>query len=218
LIKATCSEFIGTALLLTSVVGSGIAADDLSGGITGLALLANSIATGAALYVLITIFGPLSGAHFNPVVSVCMVIAGRMRAGWLLAYVLAQVLGAVAGVWLAHLMFNLDIVQVSTKVRWGFNQWSAEAVAVFGLLMTIFGCLRSNTGAVASSVALYITSAYWFTSSTSFANPAVTIARSLSNTFAGIAPSSVLPFIVAQIVGAGLSMLAITLLFEGEDN
>jgi glycerol uptake facilitator-like aquaporin len=195
-------EALGTAFLLAAVVGSGIMAQRLSGGNEALALLCNSIATGAMLVVLILIFGAVSGAHFNPVVSLAFAL--RHELPWRDAgiYAVAQVLGAVAGVWAAHLMFDLPVWQVATTARVGPGQWLAEAVAAFGLLLTIFGCAASSGGAVAYAVGLYITAAYWFTASTSFANPAVTIARSLSDTFAGIAPSGVPAFVGAQIAGS----------------
>ena len=195
------AEALGTAVLLATVVGSGIMGEQLSGGNIAIALLGNTIPTGAILVVLITILGPISGAHFNPVVSLAMCLTGRMPWVKFLPFILCQVAGAVIGVWIAHAMFDLSILQFSTKMRWGTGQWIAEAVATFGLLVTIFGGLRYNSAAIPVSVGLYITAAYWFTASTSFANPAVTIARSLSNTFAGIAPVAVLPFIVAQILG-----------------
>ncbi len=214
--KKYLAEFIGTAMLLATVVGSGIMADDLSGGITGLALLANAIATGCILFVLITILGPVSGAHFNPAVTLAMLFSGRISSGQAAVYVVAQVAGAILGVWIAHLMFHLDVLQVSVKARTGLSQWFAEVVATFGLLFTIFGCIRHAEQSVAASVALYITSAYWFTASTSFANPAVTVARSLTNTFAGIQPSHVVPFILAQLLGTAVAMLVISVIFAEE--
>jgi glycerol uptake facilitator-like aquaporin len=212
------AEFIGTALLLTTVVGSGIMADDLSGGITGLALLVNALATGAMLFVLITVFGPISGAHFNPVVTLAMATANRMPSKHAPAYMMAQITGAIAGVWLAHAMFHQTVFQLSEKMRWGTGQWIAEAVATFGLLLTIFGTLKNQPEKVAMSVGLYITAAYCFTSSTSFANPAVTIARSLTNTFAGIAPSCVLLFLVAQIAGTLIAILILDWLFTQQES
>lgn len=167
-----------------------------------LALLCNTLPTGAILVVLILIFGPISGAHFNPAVSLAFALRGELPWPTFALYVAAQVAGAVIGVWIAHLMFELPVWQIALKVRTGPGQWLAEAVATFGLVMTILGCLRSAPTAVSYAVGLYITAAYWFTASTSFANPAVTIARSLSNTFAGIAPSGIVPFVVAQIVGS----------------
>jgi glycerol uptake facilitator-like aquaporin len=196
------SEWLGTAFLLAAVIGSGIMAQRLAGGNVALALLCNAIPTGAILAVLILIFGPLSGAHFNPAVSIAFAMRGAL--GWSTAgfYIVAQVVGGLIGVWAAHLMFELPIWQISTTPRVGPGQWFAEAVASFGLLLTIFGCVARTPAAVPYAVGLYITSAYWFTASTSFANPAVTLARALSDTFAGIAPAGVLAFIAAQFVGA----------------
>ena len=173
----------------------------LSGGNGALALLCNTLPTGAILTVLILMFGPISGAHFNPAVSIAFALRGELAAKSLLLYIAAQVIGGIAGVWAAHLMFELPLWQVSATVRTGPGQWFAEAVATFGLVMTIFGCVARTPAAVAYAVGLYITSAYWFTASTSFANPAVTIARSLSNTFAGIAPTGIAAFIGAQLLG-----------------
>ena len=196
------AEALGTALLLAIVIGSGIMGDTLSGGNTAIALLGNTLATGAGLVVLITLFGPISGAHFNPVVT--LAFAARREVGaWLaVGYIVAQILGAVLGVFAAHAMFGQAIVQVSTKLRDGPSLAFSEAVATFGLMATIFGCIRFKPDFTPVAVGLYITSAYWFTASTSFANPAVTFARSLSNTFAGIAPSSVPLFVAAQCAGA----------------
>jgi glycerol uptake facilitator-like aquaporin len=194
-------EWLGTALLLAAVVGSGIMAANLAGGNGALALLCNTLATGAILVVLILIFGPLSGAHFNPAVSVAFALRGDMPWPAAGAYVAVQVLGGLAGVWIAHLMFELPVWQFSTTVRTGPGQWLAEAVATFGLLLTIFGCASRRSDAAPYAVGLYITAAYWFTASTSFANPAVTIARSLTDTFAGIAPAGAPGFIAAQAAG-----------------
>ena len=200
--RRLAAEALGTAFLLATVIGSGIMAQRLSGGNVALALLGNTLPTGAILVVLILIFGPISGAHFNPAVS--MAFALRRELSWpdTAAYVAAQIVGALVGVWAAHLMFELPVWQVAVTVRSGWNQWFAEFVATFGLLLTIFGCVARAKDAVAYAVGLYITAAYWFTASTSFANPAVTLARSLSDTFAGIAPAGVLPFVIAQIVSA----------------
>jgi glycerol uptake facilitator-like aquaporin len=200
--KRLGAEALGTALLLATVVGSGIMAQKLAGGNVALALLGNTLPTGAILVVLIQIFGPVSGAHFNPVVSAAFALRGELPWRDAAAYVLVQIIGAVIGVWAAHLMFDLPLHQISTTVRTGPGQWLAEAIAAFGLLLTIFGCLANAPGAVPSAVGLYITAAYWFTASTSFANPAVTVARALSDTFAGIAPGGVPAFIAAQIAGA----------------
>jgi glycerol uptake facilitator-like aquaporin len=195
-------EALGTALLLAIVIGSGIMGERLAGGNVAIALLGNTLATGAGLVVLITIFGPLSGAHFNPAVT--LVFALRREIGWGLAgaYVVAQVAGGLLGVWVAHAMFAEPIWQVSAKLRDGPAQAFAEFVATFGLIASILGSIRFRPDATPMIVGLYITSAYWFTASTSFANPAVTIARAASNTFAGIAPSSAPMFILAQFVGA----------------
>jgi glycerol uptake facilitator-like aquaporin len=200
------AEWLGTAFLLTAVVGSGIMAQKLSGGNVALALLCNTIPTGAILVVLILIFGPLSGAHFNPAVT--LAFAWRGELSWTIAglYMVAQIAGGIAGVFAAHLMFELPVLQSSLTVRTGSGQWFAEGVATFGLLLTIFGCVARAPVSVPYAVGLYITSAYWFTASTSFANPAVTIARSLSDTFAGIAPGGVVAFIAAQLLGAAFAV------------
>jgi glycerol uptake facilitator-like aquaporin len=202
------AEWLGTAFLLAAVVGSGIMAQKLSGGNIALALLCNTIPTGAILVVLILIFGPISGAHFNPAVS--LAFAWRSELPWRLsaAYVAAQIIGGIAGVWTAHLMFELPLWQFSITQRTGAGQWLAEGVATFGLLLTIFGCAARTPAAIPYAVGLYITSAYWFTASTSFANPAVTIARSLSNTFAGIAPPNIACFIAAQLAGTAAALIA----------
>jgi len=200
------AEWLGTAFLLAAVVGSGIMAQKLAGGNVALALLCNTIPTGAILVVLILIFGTLSGAHFNPAVTLAFTCRGELP--WTEAglYIAAQIAGGVAGVWAAHLMFELPLLQSSLTVRTGTGQWFAEGIATFGLLLTIFGCVARAPGAVPYAVGLYITSAYWFTASTSFANPAVTIARSLSDTFAGIAPGGVPAFIAAQLLGAAFAV------------
>jgi glycerol uptake facilitator-like aquaporin len=195
------AETVGSALLLATVIGSGVMGAKLAAGNVALALLGNTLATGAILVVLILIFGPISGAHFNPAVT--LTFAFRRELPWplVMPYVVAQMVGAMLGVWLAHAMFDLSVWQVSTTVRSGWGQWIAEATATLGLLLTIIGCVASARQAVPYAVGLYITAAYWFTASTSFANPAVTIARALSDTFAGIAPSSVPGFILAQLAG-----------------
>ncbi|MGB7098407.1 MAG: MIP/aquaporin family protein [Xanthobacteraceae bacterium] len=196
LARRAVAECLGTAFLLAGVVGSGIMAAKLSGGNGALALLCNTLPTGAILTVLILTFGPISGAHFNPVVSIALALRRELSASTAGIYIVAQLIGAIAGVWAAHLMFELPLLQVSMNVRTGPGQWFAEAVATFGLLLTILGT-RS-----AYAIGLYIIAAYWFTASTSFANPAVTIARALSDTFAGIAPAGVVAFIIAQLLGA----------------
>ena len=206
--RAVLAEAIGTALLLAAVVGSGIMAERLCGGNVGLALLANAIATGGALFALIVMFGPISGAHFNPVVTLALCLRGDSPRVLVLPFVVTQVLGGILGVWLAHLMFDLPILQASTRVRSGIGQWAAEATATFGLVLLILLGVRKQAAALPAAVAVYIVGAYWFTASTSFANPAVTIARSLSNTFAGILPADAPAFIVAQVVGAAAALLA----------
>lgn len=200
--RRLAAETLGSALLLAIVIGSGIMGERLAGGNTAVALLGNTISTGAGLVVLITVFGPISGAHFNPAVT--LAFAFRREIAWPTsgAYIVCQVLGAITGAWLAHAMFAEPILQVSLKLRDGPAQALSEGVATFGLLATILGTLRFRPAMTPATVGLYITAAYWFTASTSFANPAVTIARSLSNTFAGIAPSSVPLFITAQLAGA----------------
>jgi len=205
LMKRLMAEGLGTLLLLSVVIGSGVMGERLAGGNVAVALLANTLATVGGLYVLIEVFGPISGAHFNPVVS--LVMAGRKQLRWadLAPYVLVQLLGAVLGAWLAHAMFDLPVLEFSTKVRSGAGQWIAEATATFGLLLVI---LRAPRQRVAAMVAAYIGAAYWFTASTSFANPAAAFGRMFSDTFAGISPGSVLGFVVAELVGAGLAMLA----------
>lgn len=205
--RVLAAETLGTALLLATVVGSGIMAEALAGGNVAIALLGNTIPTGAILVVLITIFGPISGAHFNPAVSLAMCVTGNLPWSRLLPYVVCQIVGGIAGVLIAHAMFDLSIFQISTKIRWGTSQWVAEFVAAFGLLLTIFGGLRFAQSSIPVLVGLYITAAYWFTASTSFANPAVTIARALSDTFAGIAPIGVVAFIAAQLAGALVATL-----------
>ncbi|NIJ07996.1 glycerol uptake facilitator-like aquaporin [Sphingomonas vulcanisoli] len=200
--RAILSETLGSLLLFATVIGSGIMAERLAGGNVAIALLGNTLATGAILFVLITMLGPVSGAHLNPIVSLVMRLRGHISTTVAIAYVAAQLFGGVLGVWLAHLMFDAPVLQLAHKVRTGPGQWTGEAVATFGLILTILGTAKMRPEHIPASVALYITAAYWFTSSTSFANPAITIARSLSDSFAGIAPSSVPGFVVAQIVGA----------------
>ena len=202
LTRRLAAEALGTALLLAVVVGSGIMGQRLSGGNDAIALLGNTLATGAALVVLITVLGPISGAHFNPVVTLVMAARREISARDTGLYIGTQLLGALLGVWMAHLMFEAPILQVSTKLRDGPAQVFSEAVATFGLLATILGVSRFRPQAVPAAVGLYITAAYWFTASTSFANPAVTLARSLTDTFAGIAPTSIPGFLLGQALGA----------------
>jgi len=201
LARAVFFEFVATGFLLIAVVGSGIMAERLSGGNTALALLANAIATGGALVALILAFGPQSGAHMNPAVTIAAVLTGGLRSRFALAYITAQIAGAILGVWIAHLMFEMPVFQFSEHIRTGLGQWIAEAVATFGLLVVIWGCRAHHAPITAFAVAAYITGAYWFTASTSFANPAVTIARSLTDTFAGIRPFDAPGFIIAQMAG-----------------
>jgi len=202
LTRRLAAEALGTFFLVMAVVGSGIMAQTLAGGNVALALLCNTIATGAVLFVIITIFVSLSGAHFNPAVSLVMWLRHELGRGDALAYIAVQIVGGCLGAIVAHLMFGLEPVQFSQTARTGAGQWIGEFVATFGLIATILGCVRFRMDAIAPAVALYITAAYWFTSSTSFANPAVTIARALSDTFAGIAPHDVPAFLVAEILGA----------------
>ena len=201
------AELIGTGLLVATVVGSGIMAESLAGGNIAIALLANTIATGAILYVLITMLGPVSGAHFNPVVSAVFALRREISPGTALSFTLAQIAGGIAGTLLANTMFDLPMLEFSDRARTGPSQWLSEAVATFALVTTILGTLRARPEAVPVSVALVIVAAYWFTPSTSFANPAVTIARALSDTFAGIAPAEVPAFIAAQCIGALIAWL-----------
>jgi glycerol uptake facilitator-like aquaporin len=188
------------------VLGSGVMAENLAGGNVALALLANTIATGAILYVLIAMLGPISGAHFNPAVTLAFAVRREISAAMASAYVAAQVVGGALGAFAVHLMFDLPILQFSTKARQGIGQWTGELVATFGLVLTILLLLKHRPTAIPAAVGLYITSAYWFTSSTSFANPAITIVRSLSDTFAGIAPTDVPMFIAMQLAGALLAV------------
>ncbi len=203
--RKLAAESLGTLLLLATVVGSGIMAENLADGNDALALLGNTLATGAILAVLITMLGPFSGAHFNPAVTVSFLLRREIGAKLAAAYVGVQVAGALAGAALAHLMFDLEVVQVSTRARTGFGQWLAEGVATFGLVATILATLKARPSAVAAMVGLYISAGYWFTASTSFANPAVTVARSFTDTFSGIAPADAPAFIAAQFAGAAVA-------------
>ncbi|MCK6420498.1 MAG: aquaporin family protein [Aquabacterium sp.] len=205
-------EALGTMGLLAVVIGSGIMAERLAGGNAALALLVNTLATVGGLYVLIEALGPVSGAHFNPAVSLAMAFRGELAWRALAPYIGAQLLGAVLGAWLAHAMFDTTVFQLATQVRGGTGQWIAEAVATAGLLLMI---LRSPPGRVAAMVACYIGAAYWFTASTSFANPAASFGRMLSDSYAGIAPGSVPGFVIAQLVGAGLGVVLHAALGEG---
>ena len=212
--RRLAAEGVGAFFLFACVIGSGIMAQNLSQGNDAVALLANTLATGAILFVLITMLGPISGAHMNPAVS--LVAASRRELSWgdAAAYIAAQFAFGILGAWAAHLMFGLPTLQLSVKARTGLGQWTGEFIATFGLILTILGTVRYRKEWVPASVALFITAAYWFTSSTSFANPAITVARSLTNSFAGIAPNDVPMFILAQLLGAGSAALLARWLFD----
>ncbi|MFP5469292.1 MAG: aquaporin [Alphaproteobacteria bacterium] len=212
------AEFTGSAFLLATVIGSGIMAQNLAGGNTAIALLGNTVATGAILVVLILIFGPVSGAHFNPAVTLSFRLRGEIGTSDTALYILAQIAGALAGMLAAHFMFELPLVQSSTHIRAGAAQFGSEIIATFGLLATIIGCVRHRPEAVPYAVGLYITAAYWFTASTSFANPAVTIARSFSDTFSGIRPEDAPLFIAAQLIGAALASIVFGWLFSDKNS
>jgi glycerol uptake facilitator-like aquaporin len=214
LARRLAAEGIGSFFLFATVIGSGIMAEGLAGGNVAVALLGNTLATGAMLFVLITMLGPISGAHMNPAVS--LVAASRGELAWpdAAAYIAAQLAFGIVGAWAAHLMFDEPLLQFSAKARTGPGQWLGEAIATFGLILTILGTVRHRPHWVPASVALYITAAYWFTSSTSFANPAITVARSLSDSFSGIAPVDVPMFIAAQLAGAALAALTAKSLFR----
>lgn len=207
-------EFLGTMLLLATVIGSGIMGDTLAGGNDAIALLANTIATGAILYVLITMFGSISGAHFNPAVSVVFFIKKEITSSVLVFYIVAQVLGGLLGMMIAHFMFDYELLQYSSKIRIGPNQWVSEFIATFGLIATILFTIKERSSSLAMSVGLYISAAYWFTASTSFANPAVTIARTFTDTFSGIHYSGTIYFIIAQFLGAILGLVIYSLVYK----
>ena len=215
LARRLAAEALGTGMLLATVVGSGIMAETLAGGNVALALLGNSLATGAILVVLIWMFAPISGAHFNPAVTVAFVLRREIAIGDGGLYVAVQIGGALLGVWAAHAMFELDALQVSTRARTGGAQWFAEGVATFGLVAAILGTLRWGIPVVAGAVGLYISAAYFFTASTSFANPAVTIGRAFTDTFSGIQPAHVPAFIGAQILGAAVAVIVMGWLLAG---
>ena len=208
------AEGVGSFFLFACVIGSGIMAQNLSGGNDAVALLGNTLATGAILFVLITVLGPISGAHMNPAVTLVAASRGELRWKDALAYIAAQLAFGILGAWAAHVMFDLPTLELSVKARHGLGQFAGEFIATFGLILTILGTVRFRREWVAPTVGLYITAAYWFTSSTSFANPAITVARSLTNTFAGIAPADVPLFIVAQLLGAGCAALLARPLFD----
>ena len=215
--RRLAAEFLGTAFLLATVIGSGIMGEALAGGNDAIALLGNTVATGAILAVLILIYGPISGAHFNPAVTLSFLMRRRLRARQASLYVAAQLLGGLLGAVTAHVMFGEPLLAASTTARTGAGQWVAEGVATFGLLATILGCARFRPESVAYAVGLFIAAGYWFTSSTSFANPAVTIARSLTDTFSGIRPLDAPGFIAAQLAGAVLATLALGWLLRTRD-
>ena len=218
MIRRLSAEALGTALLLVSVIGSGVMGVNLAGGNLAITLLANAIATGCMLYVIITVLGPISGAHFNPAVSLAFFLRGELPGRGLGGYVAAQLVGGIAGVWATHLMFGLPVFEISqTMHRTGGAQWWSELIATLGLLLVIFGGLKARAEAVPTLVALYITGAYWFTASTSFANPAVTVARGFSDTFAGINPAHIPAFILAQLVAVGLAHVGLGALLEGPE-
>lgn len=215
--RAYLSEFTGTAMLLATVIGSGIMGETLANGNTAIALMGNTIATGSILYVLITVFGPISGAHFNPAVTIAMLISKKILMKDALIFIGLQILGAGLGVMIAHSMFGLEILQISSKLRQGPSQGFSEVIATFGLILIIFGGLKVRPEAIPALVGFYITSAYWFTASTSFANPAVTLARSLSNTFAGISPNNIFMFISCQFIGMLVALIIIKKIFSSEN-
>lgn len=214
LARRLAAEGLGSFFLFAAVVGSGIMAERLAGGNEAVALLANTLATGAILFVLITMLGPISGAHMNPAVSLVMAFRREVSARDAALYAVAQLAFGILGVWAAHLMFDMDVLQFSAKMRPGPGRWLGEGLATFGLILTIIGTARHRPAMVPASVALYIAAAYWFTSSTSFANPAITVARSLSDSFAGIAPENVPAFVAAQLAGAAAAAFAAAMLFD----
>ncbi|MBT6256685.1 MAG: aquaporin family protein [Alphaproteobacteria bacterium] len=216
MIRPCFAEWLGTFFLLATVIGSGIMAENLAGGNVAIALLGNTIPTGAILYVLITMLGPVSGAHFNPAVTLVFLIRREIKpglAGW---FVIMQICGGLTGMMAAHLMFDLPIWQISEKARHGVGQWSGELIATFGLVATILACVKYRVEAVPAAVGLYITAAYWFTSSTSFANPAVTVARSFTNSFAGIQPADMPGFILCQLIAATIAAIVMGWLLDGD--
>lgn len=216
MIRPCFAEWLGTFFLLATVIGSGIMAENLAGGNVAIALLGNTIPTGAILYVLITMLGPVSGAHFNPAVTLVFLIRREIKpglAGW---FVIMQICGGLTGMMAAHLMFDLPIWQISEKARHGVGQWSGELIATFGLVATILACVKYRVEAVPAAVGLYITAAYWFTSSTSFANPAVTVARSFTDSFAGIQPADMPGFILCQLIAATIAAIVMGWLLDGD--
>ncbi|WP_419905229.1 aquaporin [Kiloniella sp.] len=217
MIRKLMAEWLGTFSLLATVIGSGIMAERLADGNVAIALLGNTIPTGAILVVIILVFGPISGAHFNPAVTLSFAIRKEISVPNSVLYIFSQILGGICGVLVAHVMFDNALIDPSTTVRSGMGQWVGEFVATFGLVGTLLGCLKSRVEAIPYAVGLYITAAYWFTSSTSFANPAVTIARGFSNTFAGIDPASILAFVAVQLTAACLATLFFNWLLDEEN-
>ena len=216
MLRKLFAEWLGSLFLLATVVGSGIMAEQLSGGNVAITLLGNTIPTGAILVVLILIFGPISGAHFNPAVTLAFTISKEIRPPEAVQYVMVQIIGGILGVVIAHAMFDNPLFDPSTTMRSGSGQWIGEFVATFGLVATILGCLKTRPDAVPYAVGLFITAGYWFTSSTSFANPAVTIARGLTNTFSGIAPTNIPVFIVVQLLGSIVATLIFRWIYSKE--
>ena len=214
MIRRLFSEWLGTFFLVAAVIGSGIMAERLADGNLALALLGNTLATGSILVVIILVFGPISGAHFNPAVSLAFLLRKEISSKTALLYILAQVLGGISGTLVAHIMFELPLIEASSTGRAGISQWVAEFVSTFGLITTILGCLKTRAEAIPYAVGLYITAGYWFTSSTSFANPAVTIARTMTNTFSGISPADAPAFILVQLFAASVAVLILSWLFN----
>ena len=214
--RQLAAEALGSFFLFATVVGSGIMGETLAGGNVAIALLGNTIATGAILFVLIAALAPVSGAHFNPAVTLVYALRREIGSALAVAYVAAQLVGGLLGVWAAHVMFEAPVFQFSENIRTGQGQWLGEGIATFGLLFTILGCLRSRPDWVAPAVGLYITAGYWFTSSTSFANPAITVGRAFTNSFSGIAPADVAGFVAAQLAGAVLAWLVCRWLLSDE--
>ena len=214
MIRLLFSEWLGTFFLVAAVIGSGIMAEHLADGNLALALLGNTLATGSILVVIILVFGPISGAHFNPAVTLVFLFRKEITSKTALLYILAQILGGISGTLVAHIMFELPLIEASSTGRAGVSQWVAEFVSTFGLITTILGCLKTRSEAIPYAVGLYITAGYWFTSSTSFANPAVTIARTMTNTFSGIAPADAPAFILVQLFAASVAVFILSWLFN----
>jgi len=214
MIRLLFSEWLGTFFLVAAVIGSGIMAERLADGNLALALLGNTLATGSILVVIILVFGPISGAHFNPAVTLVFLLRKEISSKTALLYIIAQILGGISGTLVAHIMFELPLIEASSTGRAGISQWVAEFVSTFGLITTILGCLKTRAEAIPYAVGLYITAGYWFTSSTSFANPAVTIARTMTNSFSGISPTDAPAFILVQLFAASVAALILSWLFN----